>query len=259
MEFILAGIILILLSLYIREKVNRNSLENEYDILDKKYIEILKDNIDTKAKTDILQNDYEELEKMQKEIVKLQEKSRVLKHDMKNHIMVIASYISSNEYEEAKKYLSRILDNLNKMYTYVHSGNSLLNHILNTKLQYAKEKDINIKAEIENDSFEKIGSIDFSILLNNLLDNAIEGSINSDGKKLVIKIGKKRGFDTILIKNSINESVLKNNPNLYTTKGNSDEHGNGLKQINSVVEKYEGMIDIYEEEKFFCVYVIYPN
>lgn len=259
MEFILLGIILILLSLYIKEKFNKKNLETEYDILDKKYIEILSESMDNKAKIDTLENDYKELEKMQKEIIKLQEKSRALKHDMKNHIMVIASYISSNQYEEAKKYLSKILDNLNKMYTYVHSGNSLLNHILNTKLQYAKEKDISIKAEIENDSFERIGSIDFSILLNNLLDNAIEGTINSKEKKLVIKLGKKRGFDTILIKNSINESVLKNNPNLNTTKDNSEEHGNGLRQIKAVVEKYEGMLDIYEEDNFFCIYVIYPS
>ena len=177
---------------------------------------------------------------------------------MKNHIMVIASYLNDGEYEEAKDYLSKIADNLNKMYTYIEIGNSLLNYIINTKLQFAKENAIDVKAEIENLTFAQIGSVDFSALLNNLLDNAIEGSLNSNNKEIVVNILRKRGYDTILVKNKISNSVLKDNPDLISTKKNKEEHGYGLKHIKSIVEEYDGMIDIYEEDDFFCVYVVYP-
>ncbi|WP_297423031.1 GHKL domain-containing protein [Clostridium sp.] len=259
MKIFLVMSIFIIGILYGCEIFKRKRIEKQYDILDKKYMKVLANNMDMSRKVDNLERDFEKQINMANEIRQLQQKSRLLKHDMKNHIMVIASFFANNEHEKAKEYLSKILDNLNKMYTYVSIGNSLLNNIINTKLQYAKEKGIDIKAEIENLSFEQIGSVDFSALLNNLLDNAIEGSMNTKQKELDIRILRKRGYDTILVKNSINNSILNTNPKLISTKENKEEHGNGLKQIKSIVEKYDGMIDIYEEDNYFCVYVVCPH
>ena len=258
MKIILLILIFIIGILYINEIIKSKKREKEYEILDEKYAKALGENMDINIQLETLKQDYKKQREMSNEIKELQKRSRALKHDMKNHIMVIASYLTANEYEEAKEYLSKILDNLNKMYTYISTGNSLLNYIVNTKLQYAKDKGIDVKAEIENLSFEQIGSVDFSALLSNLLDNSIEGCLNSMKKELNIKILRKRGYDTILVKNRIDTSVLKNNPQLISTKENKEEHGNGLKQIKSIVEKYEGMMDIYEEDNFFCVYVVWP-
>ena len=52
---------------------------------------------------------------MAEEIKKIQEQSRLLKHDMKNHTLVMLSYLEEDRIEEAKKYASDILDKLNKM------------------------------------------------------------------------------------------------------------------------------------------------
>ena len=57
------------------------------------------------------------------EIKKLHERTRTLKHDMKNHMMVLTSFLNDSEYDKAKSYLSKISDNLNKMNTYIETGN----------------------------------------------------------------------------------------------------------------------------------------
>lgn len=258
MVLVLSIAIFIVSILYIAKVIENRKNENNEEEFEKKYLDVLSENMDLKLKLDVIQKDYDKQKDMSEEIKSLHKRTRTLKHDMKNHIMVIISYLNDGEYDEAKNYLSKISDNLNKMYTYIETGNSLLNYIINTKLQFAKENGIDVKAQIENLSFNQIGSIDFSALLNNLLDNAIEASLSSNNKQMVVNILRKRGYDTILVKNKISKSVIEDNPNLISTKKNKEEHGYGLKHIKAIVDRYNGIIDIYEEEDFFCVYVVCP-
>lgn len=100
------------------------------------------------------------------------------------------------------------MDKLNAVHSYIETGNSLLNHILNEKLNMAREKGISVKAEIENPSFKKMESLDFSALLSNILDNAIEACENENSPELYVVISQRRGYETILVKNKISASVL---------------------------------------------------
>lgn len=202
---------------------------------------------------------YEEQQYQKEEINRLHENTRRLKHDMKNHMLVLANYLNQENTYDAKQYLSKVLDKLNHIYSYIETGNTVLNSCINTKLEMAHQLGISFKAEIENLSFSKLGSIDLSALLMNLFDNAIEASLKEDKKEIQIQIIKKRGYETILMKNLIWESVLLYNKDLITTKKeNSKEHGCGLVQIRSIVEMYHGMIDIYEEDGWFCCFIAFP-
>lgn len=192
------------------------------------------------------------------EILRLHESARKLKHDMKNHLMVIASYLQENNPDEAKRYLSKILDKLNRMYSYIETGNSLLSHIINAKFELANQNGIELKANIENLSFEQMESVDFSVVLSNLLDNAIEAETGCMMPRIEVEITRKRGYNTILVKNKIMESILEINPNLQTTKSEKDQHGYGINQIQEITRKYSGMCDFYEEEKMFCACVMIP-
>lgn len=192
------------------------------------------------------------------EILRLHESARKLKHDMKNHLMVIASYLQENNPDEAKRYLSKILDKLNRMYSYIETGNSLLSHIINAKFSLANQNGIELKANIENLSFDQMESVDFSVVLSNLLDNAIEAESCCIMPRIEVEITRKRGYDTILVKNKVMESVLEANPKLQTTKSETGEHGYGIYQIQEIVRKYSGLYDFYEEGKMFCACVMIP-
>ena len=195
----------------------------------------------------------------EEEIRTLHQNVRKLKHDMKNHMMVLASYLNSNDIEAAKAYTSEILDKLNAMHSYIETGNSLLNHILNEKLEAARCLGISIQAEIETLSFASMRSIDFSALLTNLLDNAIEASQKEANAELRIRIAAERGYHTIRVKNRITDSVLDKNPELSSTKKEKDLHGFGILQIKEIIDNYNGMYDFYEEDGFFCVGVFIPQ
>lgn len=252
---ILALIVILLSSLFIKEVNQRKQDKKKYEEQDKMLTKYIADNLDMEKKLLDIQHDYEKQQDMSEEIRRIQNQIRALKHDMKNHTLVILSYLEEKRTEEAKSYAGEILDKLNKMYTYVNVGNALLNYIINNKLSKAKEQGIEIKAEIENLAFVYMDSVDFSALLNNLLDNAIHGALDSNSKKLEVQISTQKGFDIIMVKNSIDESVIEKNPEFVSTK-KEPGHGYGMKQIRSIVEKYNGDIDIYEKNNMFIVSIM---
>lgn len=234
--------------------LKRKSRE-KYEEQDKMLTQYIAHNLELEKKLAEMESDFQTQQQMAEEIKRIQEQIRLLKHDMKNHTMVILSYLEENQIEEAKMYAGEILNKLNRMYTYVNVGNALLSYIINRKLSEAKEQGVEIKAEIENLSFAYMDSVDFSALLNNILDNAIRGALASREKKLEVQIYKQSGMDIVTVKNSIDESVLAKNPNLVSTKDEAG-HGYGMKQIRSVVEKYNGMMDVYEKNHLFAVSVM---
>ena len=251
MVVLFVGAIAIIVRMYLQLKSNASLIwEKDFELT--KYVA---ENVDLKQQMEEIQHDYELQKDMADEIMKMREQSRALKHDMKNHTLVMLSYLEENRVKEAKDYAGEILDKLNKMYTYVNVGNSLLNYIMNNKLSMAKAQGVEIKAEIENLAFDYMDSVDFSAVLNNLLDNAILGALESGEKKLEVQIMEKKGFDIITVKNSIDESVLEKNPEFVSTK-EEPGHGYGMKQIRSIVDKYQGAIDIYEKGNMFIVSIM---
>jgi sensor histidine kinase regulating citrate/malate metabolism len=199
------------------------------------------------------------------ELRELHQNVRQLKHDMKNHLMVLTSYLNSGEYDQAKAYTSELLDKFSTMHSYIETGNVLLNHIINEKLSFAKSQGIPVKAEIENLAFETMNRMDFSALLTNMLDNAVEALLRdkeegaSEKRQMQVIISAQRGYETICVKNQISTSVLAKNPNLETSKEEKDSHGLGVGKIKEIVAQYGGMADFYEEDNFFCVKVFIPK
>ena len=236
-------------------------LKKEYEELEEKYNRLFAEKSELMYELTAYKTETEQVRMQDAEIRSLHQGVRRLKHDMKNHLMVIGSYLNAEDYEAAKAYTSEILDKLNAVHSYIETGNSLLNHIINEKFEYARQKGILIKAEIENLSFEKMQSIDFSALLSNMLDNAIEASEKETGMKpeIVVNIFKKRGYEVICVKNRIGQSILAGNPDLETTKEEKSIHGIGISQTRGIVEKYHGMCDFYEEDSYFCACAFIPQ
>ena len=133
-------------------------LKAAYDDLDRQYARLLAEKLDLEYRLEELGAELGSAQARQENIEKIAENTRRLKHDMKNHIMVIASYLSNDETDKAKEYLSVVLDKLDRVYAYIQTGNSVMNYVINTKLRYAHENGVRFKAEIENLSFEKMGA-----------------------------------------------------------------------------------------------------
>lgn len=237
-------------------------LQQKYAQLEQRYADLYAKEAEMEYAYQCLKESASERDLREQEVHALHKNVRKLKHDMKNHFMVLSSYLATEDYESAKTYASEILDRLNSMYSYVETGNMLMNHIINEKFQFARECGILLKAEIENLPFARMSGMDFTALLGNLLDNAVEASMREkEGEREVnLLISSRQGYEMICVKNRISCSVLEKNPELTTTKKKGrDSHGIGIAGIKEIIKQYQGMYDIYEKDGYFSFAVFIPQ
>ena len=180
-----------------------------------------------------------------------------MRHDSKAMYQVLSDFISNGELDKAQDHLKKMTDIADNRIIFVNTENTFANSIINAKLTIAKSFDINATC-MTIDSFVGIDDIDLCRLLSNMLDNAITATsaIKSDDKRITVNISEDIGTYTFIIRNTIEESVLKNNPHLLSTKKNKEISGLGTGIIRDIAEKYNGKCDFYEKENEFCCSVI---
>lgn len=181
---------------------------------------------------------------------------RKLRHDSMNIYSLLDDYISNEKYAEAKKYLSEIYSIANDKKIFVQTSNLALNSIVNAKLSMAKSLSVNTTCMIE-DTALRMSDIDLCRMLSNMLDNAIHylSSLNTENKNLLLKICSQEERIIFLVRNTIQGSVLENNPELLSSGKDEKEHGFGTRVIREIAEKYDGNAQFYEESGSFCCMV----
>lgn len=183
--------------------------------------------------------------------------ARKIKHDIKNHLLVISGYINDNRNEEAQNYIKEVAGSVENICSYISLNDPVINYIVNSKIEAANNKFINVKTVVENGiSMPLINEHELCSIMGNILDNAIENT-KSHGD-MTINIGKKKGYFNISVKNSVEDF---NNSNLVTNKADKENHGLGLSIIRENISKYNGILDIYNKGDMFCVsaYLPYNN
>ena len=210
----------------------------------------------------ILENKRVEYNQKYAQAVKEQyEQTRRLRHDMKQYCTALDGLIADKKYSEARQLISENYEHISHTEVVIDVGNDFINALLNAKLTSAKSLGIDVICSVEKNLLG-IESADLCSLIGNLLDNAIEAAQACEPEKrsIELNISASGGHLNIVVRNSIRNSVIKDNPRLSTTKANPSEHGFGIKTIKFIVKKYGGTVDFYEEDlTFICHIVIYTN
>lgn len=182
-----------------------------------------------------------------------------LRHDFKDNYAVIYSLFSENKTSKGLEFINGCIDTLTETEVFINTDNDIVNAVINTKLSAAKSLGIECTC-LSVKNFKGIEDSDLCRLLSNMLENAVAACMNSKSEHKCINL--KIGFDeynyTFNLKNTIDMSVLDENPTLKTTKPDNKSHGFGTKIIRDIAEKYNGQCDFYEEQNYFCCNVTVP-
>lgn len=176
------------------------------------------------------------------------------KHDINHVFNTIGYHLNDHNIEEAQHIINEYNHILNDQQL-INSQNELLDYILSSKINIIKEHDIHLTL-INNISFVPIDHTHLSIIIGNLLDNAIENC--GKDKEIILDVGNINNYFYIKISNSIDEKVLDNNPQLLTTKYHKEDHGMGLNNINLLLDRYDGKISFDDGDNYFTVRIIIP-
>lgn len=178
---------------------------------------------------------------------------RKINHDIKNNLQVIYGLKSESE---KTNLISKIAENLKKYELVKYSKNDIQNIILNLKVNEAKKKGIDVEVVLKN-NFDFIDELDISNLFSNILDNAIENASSSKKKKISFSVNKKMNFFVIKCSNTYDGKILLDNDKQIVTK-KDDNHGYGLKIIDSIVKKYQGEKKISYDDEMFTITIMIP-
>lgn len=191
------------------------------------------ENFIEKGKLELLENSYSITKQYLEDLRHEQLELNKFKHDFSNHLNVLNGLVN-NDSLEAKKYLTKLNENLKEIKQVVFSGNSVVDSIINFKINL--NPDINFETNLMVKKEINIPENKLSSLLFNLIDNAVAAARDTNDKTVTIKIISKNDMLLIEISNSANKE-----PNFITTKGKG--HGNGMMIIKEIVSSLGGMIN----------------
>lgn len=191
------------------------------------------ENFIEKGKLELLENSYSITKQYLEDLSHEQLELNKFKHDFSNHLNVLNGLVN-NDSLEAKKYLTKLNENLKEIKQVVFSGNSVVDSIINFKINL--NPDINFETNLMVKKEINIPENKLSSLLFNLIDNAVAAARDTNDKTVTIKIISKNDMLLIEISNSANKE-----PNFITTKGKG--HGNGMMIIKEIVSSLGGMIN----------------
>lgn len=210
------------------------------------------------AQQDIVKNNIDMQYRYYMNIKENQDKVRQLYHDIKNHIICMKR-LNDLGYDN-EKYIESIDKKLNSYENTFDTGNMLLDIILNEKKQLCDDKDIKFSGNINFTKCSFMSLEDICSIFSNILDNAIEACIKIDSQDRFISMEGKiiEKFFILKVENSkINKINIKQN-DLITDKKDKFSHGLGVKNIKSLVKKYEGETVIDYTEDRFIIKILIP-
>lgn len=201
-------------------------------------------------------NEIEQLNlKMQKKYYerRLRQNEEIIKfrHDINKHMKVIKLLCENNETEELKSYIADFLETYPD-YGIVYTDNFIADFFIGELLNDLQDKE-DFSYSITGRFPERIpvSNAELSILVANVLENARNALLQVGGKsKLVIRVGRYKDHMIIDVQNTRLPAKVDE------VKEREGYHGYGLKNIQTVVDKYEGSMEIQEKPDLFAIRIV---
>ena len=165
-----------------------------------------------------------------------------LRHDLKNHILIIGELLKKEQYLKAEDYISELIGSCENTELKFHTGCPILDIIFTDKFSAVADKvTINCKA------VPKIEETDICVIFANAADNAVSA---------VSKLADEDKFINITLK-SRGELLFIEFENSFD--GKPFEIDTGIKNIISAAEKYGGTAQISTRGNIFYLKMILCN
>lgn len=199
------------------------------------------------------------MEKHCQEVENMYRQTRGWRHDYHNHIQTMKAYLLMGNLDKLASYLNELDTDLTAVDTVIKTGNIMIDAVLNSKISLAKSRGITVDAKAIVPKNLSVSEIDLSLIIGNLMDNAMEACMKTEKNKRFIRvyIDILKGQLYIYVMNSTS-GKLKKSGKLYLSTKNQKYHGFGLMRMDKVVDRYQGYVDRQDEEDVFVTEIMLP-
>lgn len=189
---------------------------------------------------------------------------RRLTHDFRKYIFTLSNMLAQGKVEDASKYLEQLKIQQTERILLVNSHHPTIDAILNQAGYTAQAKDIDIHFVLNDLSKVEIPVLDLTVVMSNLLDNAIEGCERlpeSQERWITVKAIYTEAQPNSLFFSVTNSSLPLTivGERLPSTKYPPELHGYGLPNVLSILKSYNAEYVMSCEAGHFLFAVDWPD
>lgn len=168
-------------------------------------------------------------------------------HDVKNHYAAIASMDDANEIHD---YISSIANDIQKYQIIKLTNNKMLDLLLSKYKVECSANGIEFNTEVKTANLNYIDDSDLSIVICNLLDNAVQAASKSNAKQISFSLRRVNNFDVLTVINPCDAEPQSANGKIATSKKDKTSHGYGMRLIEKYARKNNAEYEWhYENDK----------
>lgn len=186
------------------------------------------------------------------DMAKMENAQRSLRHDMKNHLLTIGTLAEESDNVAIKRYVEELYENSRPIEAYFSTGNRTIDSMLSNKIKVAEGKGLSVDVNVVIPETLNLNDRDCTVLLGNLLDNAIENA--KDNITLTLRYDKGRLI--ICCKNPYVGTLRRRGESYFTSKSDKKNHGLGFQNMNNIVQKYDGEMVINDADNVFEIEIL---
>lgn len=199
----------------------------------------------------------EQSEKHLNEVRSIHTEMRGYKHDFHHHLQTLKGQLESGEVDRALAYIEELDNQLMNVDTLLKTGNVSLDAILSAKIAQAKAESIAVTVKANVPDTLTISDVELSIIIGNLLDNAIEACRAVNGERFIrIFISMKGNMLYFSMLNAAGEKKKKTGSLFMTHK--DGVHGFGLRRAEAILEEHGGWVKYNSEDGAFTSEFLVP-
>ncbi|NLO48330.1 MAG: GHKL domain-containing protein [Clostridiales bacterium] len=187
-----------------------------------------------------------------KDIAGLNKTLKAQRHDFMNHLQVVFSLIEFGEFAEAKAYIEKEYENVEKVSGILKTESPAINAILQAKRQMCQSRGIDVEMDIRSALSElPVPAWEFCRVLGNIIDNAIHALAHKDGEKILsISIFEDLQYYRFKIKNNGPTIDKAFHEKIFDAGFSLSENGDGmgLAICRKILCAYGGSISVESDE-----------
>ncbi len=191
------------------------------------------------------------------EVRSIHAEMRGYKHDFHHHLQALKGQLEAGEVDRALSYIEQLDRSLQNVDTLLKTGNVTVDAILSAKLAQAKADGIAVTVEAVVPDRLALSDLELSIVIGNLLDNAIEACREATGEKfirLTVRIKGKMMYFYLL--NTAGNKKRKVGSLFRTVK--TGAHGFGLHRAEAILKAHGGWVKFNSEQGAFTSEFLVP-
>lgn len=199
----------------------------------------------------------EQSEKHLNEVRSIHKEMRGYKHDFHHHLQALKGQLEAGEVDRALAYIEQLDNQLMNVDTLLKTGNVSLDAILSAKIAQAKAENIAVTVKANVPDALTISDLELSIIIGNLLDNAIEACLTVTGERFIRIFISMKG--TMLYFSMLNAAGAKKKKtgSLFATHKDG-VHGFGLRRAEAILEEHGGWVKYNSEDGAFTSEFLVP-